>query len=67
MKLQQRDDFIRNASTHFSDFPELPRPVVAADPTDGQGGVEQFNKALGVQLQVAKQRFHTWSKNLGDF
>lgn len=49
------------ALVHFSDFAELPRAVVAADFTDRQRWVEKFDEPLGVQLQVAEQRLHTWT------
>lgn len=52
-----------NIVIHFSDFLELPRPIVAADFTHRQSGVEQLHEALWVQLQIAEQRFHTW-KNI---
>lgn len=52
-----------NVVIHFSDFLELPRPIVAADFTHRQSGVEQLHEALWVQLQIAEQRFHTW-KNI---
>lgn len=46
---------------HFGDFLELSGPVVAADLTDRQCWVQELHEALGVQLQVAEQRLHTWS------
>lgn len=46
---------------HFGDLPELPGAVIAADFTDRQCWVEKFNEPLGVQLQVAEQRLHTWT------
>lgn len=52
-------DSEKKAFAHFGDFPQLSGSVVAADLTHRQGRVEQLNKPLAVQLQVAKQRFHT--------
>lgn len=52
-----------NVVIHFSDFLELPRPIIAADFTHRQSGVEKLHEALWVQLQIAEQRFHTW-KNI---
>lgn len=58
MKVAKQEG-VKGGFLHFSESAELPRPVVAADPTDGQRWVEEFHKPLGVQLQVAQQRFHT--------
>lgn len=44
---------------HFCDFLELSRSTVAADFTHRKRRVEKFDKALGMQLQVAEQRFYT--------
>lgn len=52
--LKKKNNFI-----HFSDFLELSWSIIAADFTHRERGVEKFNKALGMQLQIAEQRFHT--------
>lgn len=44
---------------HFGDFLELSWSIIAADFTHGHSGMEKFNKALGMQLQVAEHRLHT--------
>lgn len=44
---------------HFSGPLQLPRPVVAADFAHGERRVEQLHEALGMQLQVAQQSFHS--------